>query len=132
MDLNITHFFQTAAPMDYSASRAEIGDNAGPDTWRAACDDSEDYMILDDTKKRMAFRSFVAQSGGWTDDEIVAWNSVELNALCIQWIAGDIREAGIDTQNPDWEEYETGSNAGQYAGRISRGDNGQVYFYIGE
>ena len=29
MDINITHFIATAAPMDYSASVAEIGADAG-------------------------------------------------------------------------------------------------------
>lgn len=36
MEINITTFFNNAAPMDYSASIAEIGDDAGPSTWRAA------------------------------------------------------------------------------------------------
>ena len=40
MQINITRFFNEACPRDYSASAAEIGENAGADTWRAACDDS--------------------------------------------------------------------------------------------
>jgi len=36
VELNITAFFNTIAPMDYSASVAEIGNDAGPATWRAA------------------------------------------------------------------------------------------------
>jgi hypothetical protein len=41
-----------------------------------------------------------------------------------------MREANIHSNmtNEEWEEFEASDNAG----RIGRGDNGQVYFYIGE
>ena len=119
-----------AAPMDYSASVAEIGANAGRDTWNAACEDSEDYMILDTEDKREAFRSFVRSSGGWDANEIAAWSDKELNALCLQWIAGDMREAGIEASwtPAQWAEYETDEST---AHNIYRGDDGKVYFYCG-
>lgn len=131
MELDITTFVMQAAPMDYSASVAEIGANAGRDTWNAACEDSEDYMILDNEDKREAFRSFVRASGGWDANEIASWSDKELNALCIQWIAGDMREAGIeaDWTPTQWVEYESDENN---RGNIYRGNDGKVYFYCGE
>ena len=131
MELDITTFVMQAAPMDYSASVAEIGANAGRDTWNAACEDSEDYMILDNEDKREAFRSFVRSSGGWDANEIAAWSDNELNALCIQWIAGDMREADMssDWTDAQWAEYESDESN---RGRIYRGDDGKVYFYCGE
>lgn len=131
MDLDITTFFMQAAPMDYSASVAEIGANAGQATWRAACDDSEDYPILDSDEKREAFRSFVRSSGGWTADEIAAWSDKELNALCIQWIAGDMREADMTTDwtEAQWDEYYADENSRH---SIYRGIDGKVYFYCGD
>lgn len=136
MEINITAFFNASAPMDYSASVAEIGASAGPDTWRAACDDSDDYPILDTGEKRDAFRTFVRSSGGWSDAEIAAWSDAELNALCLQWIAGDMREPvgfelGPDTTAEQWADYEAQANAGQCSGRIYRAADGQVYFYCG-
>ena len=131
MELNISRFFKEAASTDYSASVAEIGRNAGPDTWRAACDDSGDYMMLDDEDKREAFRKHVREFGAWSDDEIAAWSDVELNALLIQMIAGDIREAGLDQLDPDWDEYEAGCREGIYSFRLFVGDDGEVYYYIG-
>jgi len=136
MELDITAFFNAAAPMDYSASVAEIGANAGPDTWRAACDDSADYPILDTEEKRDAFRAFVRSSGGWSDDEISAWSDAELNALCIQWIAGDMREPvgfelGPDTTPEQWVEYQAQCDAGQCSGRLFRADDGSIYFCVG-
>lgn len=129
MELDITKFFMEAAPMDYSASVAEIGANAGRDTWNAACDDSEDYPILDSDEKREAFRSFVRSSGGWTADEIAAWSDNELNALCIQWIAGDMREADMssDWTDAQWDWYDVDENSRH---SIYRGIDGKVYFYI--
>lgn len=136
MELDITDFFNSSAPMAYSASCAEIGQSAGADTRRAACDDSPDNMILDDEEKRDTFRAFVRSAGAWSDVEIAAWSDVELNALCIQWIAGDMREPvgfelGPDTTPEQWDDYRHQCEAGQVAGRIFKGTDNRVYFYIG-
>lgn len=128
MELNITHFFNTACPRGYSASVAEIGQNAGRDTWNAALDSSEDYMLLDIEAKREAFEEFILGFGAWDSSDIAAWSIVELNALCIQFISGDIRESMYLDKSPiDWDAYEKEENAG----RIFRGIDGEIYFYIG-
>lgn len=137
MELDITELFNSAAPMDYSASCAEIGQSAGADTWRAACEDSPDFSILDNDEKREAFRMFVRSAGAWSDDEIAAWSDVELNALCVQWVAGDMREPvgfelGPDTTPEQWADYQRQSEAGHVAGRIFNGTDNRIYFYIGE
>jgi hypothetical protein len=136
MDLNITQFFRDAAPMDYSASRAEIGNDAGPSTWRAAVDDSESFMLLDDDAKRDAFRDHVRGFGAWSEEELAAWSDRELNALLLQMIAGDMREPvgfelGADTTEEEWQDYERQCEAGQCSSRISRAEDGDVYYYIG-
>lgn len=112
MELNITRFFN-----------------------EAACDDSEDYMILDDEEKREAFRAHVKGFGDWTDEEIAAWSDRELNALLLQMISGDIRESNL----PDnigqikwslaWEEYYEQIGAGQVSGRLFE-VNGEVFYSI--
>ena len=58
MELNITRFYNTARPRDYSASVAERGNNAGPATWLAAYDDSHNYMMLDTADKLQAMALF--------------------------------------------------------------------------
>jgi len=114
MELNITRFCNEAAPMDYSASVAEIGANAGADTWRAACEDAPDWNLLDTDDKRQAFRDHIRGFGAWDAAEIAAMTDLHLNALLIQFIAGDIRN------NDD-------------AGRIYRDvPSGQVFYYIGD
>lgn len=129
MELEITRFFNEATPKDYSASVAEIGQNAGPDTWRAACDDSEEYLILDSEEKREDFRQHIAGFGAWDDEEINAMSDKELNALCIQLISGDIREAGLNTTNPDWPQYQLDSEAGQVSGNLFAAD-GKIYYSL--
>lgn len=136
MELDITEFFRNVAPMDYSASVAEIGQDAGSQTWRAACEDSEDYPILDNEEKREAFRAFIRSSGGWNDAEITAMSDRDLNALCIQWIAGDMRNGGLhaDMTAADWKDYQARAESGECSGSIFGGPlsvDGQVYFYIG-
>lgn len=130
MELNITRFFNNAAPMDYSASVAEIGADAGRVTWTAAMDDAADYNVLPDENARAAFREYVKGFGAWSDEEIFGWSDQELNALCMQMIAGDMRESGLDldADNADWEAYEADDRLSH---RIFRADSGEIYFYIG-
>jgi hypothetical protein len=134
MELDITKFFNEAAPMDYSASRAEIGQDAAEVTWRAACDDADDYALLDTDEKREAFKDHIRGYGAWSDDEIEAWSDTELNALCVQFISGDMREAELDSDSDseDWARYYNDAEAGRVAGRISQSVSGdKVYYYLG-
>jgi hypothetical protein len=132
MEIDVTTFFNEAAPMDYSASVAEIGNDAARSTWQAACDDSEDYPFLDSDEKREEFRHYVKGFGAWSEDEIAAWSNQELNALLIQMISGDIREADLDTENPDWDKYQKDSEDGRISGRIFKGGNSRIYYYVGD
>lgn len=133
MELNITEFFGAAAPMDYSASVAEIGAGAGRATWQAAVEDAPDWPLLDTDEKREAFRDHVRGFGAWDAAEIEAWSDRELTALLIQMIAGDIREADLspDSDDSDWIAYEARANAGHCGGNIYRGADGQIYYYVG-
>lgn len=131
MELDITDFFNNAAPMDYSASVAEIGRNAGPDTWRAANEDSGDYPLLDTDEKRAAFRSHVKEFGAWDAAEIAAWSDTALNALCMQFIAGCIRESKLDAASTaeDWEAHYANDSQ---SGRLFRDEaDRRVYYYLG-
>jgi hypothetical protein len=96
IDIDITRFITEAAPMDYSASVMEIGANAGRDTWRHAVEDAHDYDLLDTYDKRVEFRAHIKGFGAWTDEEIAAFSTTELNALLMQMISGDIRNGETD------------------------------------
>lgn len=119
MELEITQLAKTDA-FPFSASAAEMGDNAGQLTWQNNIREAPD--LLDNEEKREAFRDFMKSSGGWTREEIDAWGHKELNALCHQWIMGDIRECpatleGITfRQEPDGWYHENESTPGHETG----------------
>lgn len=132
MELNITEFFNTARPAYYSASAAELGDDAGPITWANAVDAADqwpDWLNTED--KRGEFRTYVRTFGAWTDEEIAAWTDEEITALLIQMVSGDIRESGLQ-DGKTWPEYLADSEAGRVSGNLYRGDDGEIYYYIGD
>lgn len=130
MELDITDFFLSANPRYYSASAAELGDDAGRITWENAVDAADEWILLKDEETRQAFRDFVREFGAWSDDEISAWSDVELNALCLQFISGDIRESGL-ADGGTWEQYAVDAESGRVSSRLFRDDAGRVYFDIG-
>jgi hypothetical protein len=121
-------------PFDLSNNRATLGDNAGRLTWQAAKEAGQEIDLMNTPDRIESFRDFVRSSGGWNDEETAAMDHDELNALCLQWIAGDIREAFGDAEFStwDWAEYQADAEAGRISGRLYRGDDGKVYFNIAE
>jgi hypothetical protein len=120
-------------PFDLANNRATLGDNAGQLTWQASKDAAEAIpSLLHTPEHKEAFRDWVQSSGGWTREEIDAWTDAELDALLLQWIAGDIREAFGDAEPSewDWAQYEADASAGRISSNLFRTDDGRVYFTI--
>ena len=108
-------------PWDCSNSIANLGQNAGALTWQASRR-AASALVLSEGQKD-AFRDFVRSSGGWDDEEIASWADAELTALCVQWIAGDIREGfGDDLPDDpaewDWIEYRHMADNGSVASTL--------------
>ena len=115
-----------------SHSRAEGGDNAGRNTWHASKEQAKETPLLDTEEKLEAMRDFARSSGGWTREEIAAWSAEEINALFLQWVAGDVREAGADSlEEIEWQEYESQASKGRISSNLSKGEDGRIYFYLG-
>ena len=120
-----------------SHPQAEGGENAGPETWKAAQDQAAETPLLDTPEKLQAMRDFARSSGGWDGEEIAAWSDREINALFLQWIAGDCRECPAthgeradSLEDIDWGEYEEQASAGQISSNLFRGDDGKIYFTL--
>jgi hypothetical protein len=131
--VNITSFFYEAEPMDYSSSAAEIGDNAGADTWQAACDDSNAYMMLSTIDMREDFRAWLKPFGAWTEEQIQAFTKIELNALFIQFVSSEMRECnlGRESSSEDWTRYQVRAEKGLVPSSIYRDEEtGSVYFSL--
>ena len=68
---------------------------------------------MDTTDKVEAFENYIKRFGAWDQEEIDTWSLEEKVALLIQFISSEIREADQE-------------------GRIFKGIDGEMYFYIGE
>lgn len=134
-EINVTKLTTEAEMFEFSASRAERGQNAGPETWANAKAEAAERPILfgDDLD---AFRDHVRGFGAWEDEEIDAWDETECNALFVQMVAGDMREAeslcpGEGPGGVDWSAYEELAQAGTTSGRIyASGED--VFYYVGD
>lgn len=132
MEINITRFFNEANPRKYSASRMELGDNAGLITWNNAVNDSPGYMFIT-AENREEFESHFRAYGAWSEEEIAAWSDQELNALFLQDVSAEIREFN-DMAEGDWQEWDALFHAGTCSGRLYGGGlsvDGEIYFQIG-
>lgn len=136
MEIDITHFFNTAEPFAFSASVAERGPGAGPETWGNAVREGTDSPLLVTETQIAALRGHMRGFGAWDDEEIAAWSEAECNALLVQLIAGDMREGGLEhdeeLSESDWLKFERQCAAGQASGRIGRGVDGKVYYSLGD
>jgi len=134
MEINITEFFNDADAFEFSASRAERGDNAGPETWRNAVEEGTNKPLLTTRKQIKALRDYVKDFGAWSDEEIAAWSDTECNALFIQLVSGDMREAESlcmdDKGEMDWAKYEELAEKGTINGNMYPGDDGKVYYSL--
>ena len=125
MTINLSPLLSEDA-FDYSASRAELGDNAGQITWSNA---KQAPVCLKTPEELEAFRDWVADFGAWSAEEIAAWSATECNALFVQFVAGDIREAGADSlEELDEQELREGQEQGRLQSYLSQDENG-AWFY---
>ena len=114
-------------PWDCCNSAANLGQNAGKLTWQASQRAAAALTLTEGQKE--AFRDFVRSSGGWDDEEIASWDDAELTALCVQWIAGDVREGFGDDLPDDPAEWDWAD----YNDRAERGaGNSTLYLYGGK
>jgi hypothetical protein len=68
MELNITDFFNNIRAADYSASIAELGDNAAAITWGNAIRETSQWPdLLDTDEKREEYREHIRGFGAWDE-----------------------------------------------------------------
>jgi hypothetical protein len=128
MEIDITPYMTQYDCRQYANSVAESGmQNIGRITWDNAMRHvSADHIVTGDQLEHT--RDWLAEFGAWSEEELAEMSDQEINALLIQFIAGDVRE--IEAYD-DWEDYEQAADDGQVSGRIYRGDDGKFYFYVG-
>jgi hypothetical protein len=134
-EVNVTRLIADLYPAELSASIAERGANAGPETWANAKAAATETAVLDPAD-RAAVRDFFKGFGAWDDAEIAAWSPAELDALVLQYAAGDLRELqslcpGDGLGGIDWAHAERLSSKGRVNGCLyPSGDD--LMIYIGD
>lgn len=135
VEIDITHFVETAEPCEFSGSRMELGDRAGEITWNNAKREAAEAPILPEDALG-EFRRWAGEFGAWYEEEIAAWDATRCNALLIQYISGDLREleslcySDDGEYGIDWDKARKLSEDGTIGGNIYLGDDGRVYFYM--
>jgi hypothetical protein len=133
LEVDVTRLTGELDPSDLSASQAERGRNAGPETWRNSVDAAKAKRVLRPNERQQA-RDYFAEFGAWTSEEIAAWKAAELDALVLQYAAGDLRELqslapGDGVGGIDWKEAQELSKRGTCAGNLFP-DNGRLYISL--
>lgn len=116
------------AANDEAHRMAELGQHAGSITWSANLEHVRDEWKPLQPEHMADFRAFVASMGAWSADEMGAWSADEWQALCLQWIAGDVRECGIDKPGVDWQAVRKLQEDGQCPSSIYRDAAGRVWW----
>ena len=128
MDIEITSLLETNL-FPFSHSRAEGGQDAGRNTWKASLDGPR--PLLSTPEQIQAFKDWTADFGAWSAGERRAWSDNEAQALFLQFIAGEVRQSGVDSLDEmDWEAYEEGCEAGRYSSYLFKTDDGKIYFSL--
>lgn len=103
MEIEVTDFITRNSDdmMAFSASRAEIGDNAGQETWNCSIVESEEIegeenALIKDVETYLAAVDHFKEYGAWTEFELFSMSLIELQALLIQEIASQYRYLGTE------------------------------------
>lgn len=133
-ELKITRFITEADPFEFAASRAERGQNAGAETWSNAKAEAAERPLLSPEEIDQV-RDYFGTFGAWDAEERAAWSADDVNALLIQFISGDLREAqslcpGDGPGDVDWKRYEKLAHKGTVSGIMGEGTDGEIYIYL--
>jgi len=125
-DVDVSRLIADVDPFDLSASIAERGKNAGKETWSNALGEATERPL--DIDDRDSVKAYFAGFGAWDDEEIASWSDTDLDALVLQFAAGDLRELqslapGDGLADIDWTQAEELAQAGTCGGRLYAHDN---------
>ena len=127
MEINVTRIMNETELTDFSDSIFNSGlDNIGQITWRNACAEMKSDPLVTTAEQLSDLADWIADFGAWSDEEIQGMSDAELNALLLQFVAGEGQRYQEAEENDDLDSYL--ENEG---GNLWRDDNGQWWFYVG-
>ena len=119
--------------MQFSASVAELGENAGAQTWNNAKRQASNGPEVMTGEQCEMFREDIRAWGAWDKEEIDAMSQTELRALFIQHVMSEVSDAGADClEDIDWDKYEEDASAGRLSGFLYKDSNGDVWASVNQ
>lgn len=120
LEVDVTRLITTLDPAVISGSIAELGSDAAQFTWNNAKEGAKRLLKRDQLD---AARDYFAEFGAWSRDELRAMSAVEIEALTLQYAAGDLRELqslapGDGVGFIDWQEAEKLAEQGTCGGNL--------------
>lgn len=105
-------------------------DTRAQDAWGAAQSFASKHPVLNSPHALAAMRAHLLGCGAWEGEEIANMTAIELTALLVQLIAGDMHESGLHAGSTegDWAKYEEDGVAGRVPWNLFRGDDGRFYY----
>jgi hypothetical protein len=105
----------------FSASRAELGENAGGITWQNSMNECQ--RIIMTPQQILEARDYIRSFGAWESEEIDNFSDSAVKSLLLQVAAGDILQAeslcwDYRTAEIDWAAYAAESAAGNVSGSL--------------
>lgn len=113
LEVNVNRLVTDLDPAEISGSIAERGANAAAETWENAKAGALPPLLTAD--QHDSARHWLGEFGAWSDEEIAAYTAQELDALVLQYAAGDLRELqaicpGEGCADIDWTEVTCSGN----------------------
>ena len=105
-------------------------DTRAQDAWGAALSFAPMHPVLNSPQALAAMRTHLLGDGAWEGEEVANMTAIELTALLVQLIAGDMHEGGLHAESTeeDWAKYEENGTAGRVPWNLFRGDDGRFYY----
>jgi len=131
-EIDVSCLIKDVNAFELSASQLEKGKNAGAETWANAKQAATEHGLDLDVPR---VKNWFAEFGAWDEEEIASWNKQEVDALVLQYAAGDLRDAqdlcaGKGLAGVNWKKAEKLSQQGSISGNLFP-HNGKLYLQIG-
>ncbi len=136
MEIDVTDIVAEMTPLTARAvSGGWWGADPDPDSrkhraWQEALRLASKHPVLNRQEDIAAMRTHLLGDGAWEGEEIADMTAIELTALLVQLIAGDMHEGGLNAESTegDWIKYEEDGVAGRVPWNLFRGDDGRFYY----
>ena len=140
MEIDVTRIVEEMTPLETRAvSGGWWGAYPDPDVrklhaWQEALRLASKHPVLNHREDIAAMRTHLLGDGAWEGEEIADMTAIELTALLVQLIAGDMHEGGLHAESTeeDWAKYEEDGIAGRVPSNLYRADyDGRFYYELG-